>query len=186
MAVKIKTAKTSEDNTEQSILSYLSQQRNSDWMSRHVITLLDYFQLQGPNGRHVCIVSETLSSSVSSVLCDTSEYFNGIVSVFPNWMAKRVLRQVLFGLCFLHSHGVIHGDIHLNNILFEVPNVASYTVEEWEHDKRMEVQFVARPDGSPDECVPRYIPVARPLIEHSCHGPGFVVKITDLGGCKFK
>ena len=185
VALKIKTAETSEDNSELSILSYLSQQRNSDWMSRHVITLLDYFQLQGPNGRHVCIVSEALSLSVSNVLWDTFEYFNGIVSVFPNWMAKRILRQVLFGLCFLHSPGVIHGDIHLNNILFEVPNLASYTVKELEHDKSKEVQLVARPDGTPDQCVPRYLAEAWPLIEHSCNGPGFTVKITDLGGCKF-
>lgn len=185
VAVKIKTAKTSEDNSELSILSYLSQQRNSDWMSRHVITLLDSFQHHGPNGKHVCIVSEALSASVSSVLSDTFEYFNGVVSVFPNWMAKRILRQILFGLCFLHSHVVIHGDIHLNNILFEVPNFASYTVEELEHDKSKDVQLVARPDGTPDESLPRYIPVAWPLIEHSCHGPGFIVKITDLGGCKF-
>lgn len=74
----------------------------------------------------------------------------------------------------------------LNNILFEVPNVASYTVAEWEHDRMMEVQFVARPDGSPDKCVPRYIPLAKPLLENSCRGPGFIVKITDLGGYEFK
>ena len=154
-------------------------------MSRHVITLLDCFQHQGPNGKHVCIVSEALSASVSSVLSNTFEYFNGVVSVFPKWMAKRILRQVLIGLCFLHSHGVIHGEIHLNNILFEVPNLASYTVEELEHDKSKEVQLVTRPDGKPDECASRYIPVAWPLIEHSCNGPGFTVKITDLGGGKF-
>lgn len=64
-------------------------------------------------------------------------------------MAKGILRQVLVGLYFLHSHGVIHGDIHLNNILFEVPNLASYTVEELEHDKSKDVQLVTRPDGTP-------------------------------------
>lgn len=190
MAVKIKTAETSEDNSKLSILSYLSQQRNSDWMSRHVITLLDCFQHQGPNRKHICIVSGALSASVSSVLNDdqdvpTFEYSHDFISLFPKWMAKRILRQILFGLCFLHSHGVIHGDIHLNNILFEVPNRASYTVKELEHAKSKEVQLVARPDGTPDQCVPRYLPVAWPLIEHSCNGPGFTVKITDLGRCKF-
>lgn len=102
-------------------------------MSRHVITLLDCFQHQGPNGKHVCIVSEALSASVSSELSTTFENFNGVMSVFRKWMAKRILQQVLIGLCFLHSYDVIYGDIHLDNILFEVPNLASYTVEELDY-----------------------------------------------------
>ena len=82
-------------------------------------------------------------------------YFNVIVSVFPMWMTKIILRQILIGLCFLHSHGVIHGDIHMNNILFEVPNLDSYTVKDLEHDRSKEVHLVTRR-------APRYIPVAWP------------------------
>lgn len=178
VAVKIKTAETSMDNSELSILSYLNQQRNSDPMSRHVITLLDCFEHQGPNGKHVCIVFEALSARIS-------EYNNGMVPRFPKWMAKRILRQVLIGICFLHSHGVIHGDIHMGNILFVASNLDSYTVEELEHDKSQAVHLVTRLDGTPDKWAPRYIPVTWPLIEHSCDGPNFTVKIVDLGGGKF-
>lgn len=115
MALKIKTAETSMDNSELFILRYLNQQRDSDPMSRHVITLLDCFEYQGPNGKHVCIEFEALSASVSSLLEQSLEYINGIVLIFPKWMAKGILRQALTGICFLHSHGVIHGDIHVCN-----------------------------------------------------------------------
>lgn len=97
-------------------------------------------------------------------------------------MAKEILRQVLIGICFLHSHGVIHGNIHLNNILFEVPNLNSYTEEDLEHESSKVVHLVTRQDGTLDKSVPRYIPMASPLTKHS---PEFTVKVTDLGGGEF-
>lgn len=183
VAVKIKTAETSMDNSELSILSYLKQQGSSDWMSRHVITLLDSFEHHGPNGKHVCIVFETLGASISGVLDCNPEYYHGGLSLFPTWMAKSVLRQVLIGICFLHSHGVIHGDIHLNNILFEVPNLDSYTVKDLECGNSS--QLKTRLGGRLDKWAPRYLSESLPLTEHSRNGAGFTVKITDLGGGKF-
>ncbi len=183
VAVKIKTAETSMDGSELSILSYLKQQGSSYWMSRHVITLLDSFEHHGPNGKHVCIVFEALGASISGVLDRNFEYIHRGLSLFPKWMAKSILRQVLIGICFLHSHGVIHGDIHLNNILFEVPNLDSYTVKDLEGGNRIQLNTML--GGKLGEWAPRYLPVPLPLTEHSRNGPGFTVKITDLGGGKF-
>lgn len=78
VALKIKTAETSMDNSELSILRYLNQQRNSDSMSRHVITVLD------------CIEFEASSASVSSLLEQFLEYINGIVlyRYFPSGWRK--------------------------------------------------------------------------------------------------
>ena len=89
------------------------------------------------------------------------------------------------GLCFLHSYGVIHGDLHLGNILFAAPILDSYTVEELEHDETIEDFVITRPNATLDKCAPRYIAVASPLIEHFCDGPDLTVKITGLGGGKF-
>ena len=183
VAVKIKTAETSMDSSELSILSYLKQQGSSYWMSRHAITLLDSFEHHGPNGKHVCIVFEALGPSISDVLDCNLEYFDGALSLFPKWMAKSILRQALIGICFLHSHGVIHGDIHLNNILFEEPNLDSYTVKDLECGNRTQLKTIL--GGRLSEWTPRYIPESLPLAEHSRNGPGFIVKITDLGGGKF-
>ncbi len=61
-------------------------------MSKHVIALLDHFEHQGPNGKHVCIVSEALSASVSNVLKTCPEYSHGTRTFFPKWMVKTILR----------------------------------------------------------------------------------------------
>lgn len=95
VAVKIKAAEASAKNSGKSILSYLGQQENPDPMSRHVITILDFFEHQGPNGKHACIVFEASSCSVSDLLRFTPEYFHSSVTTFPYSMAKRVLRQIL-------------------------------------------------------------------------------------------
>ncbi|KAA0154782.1 hypothetical protein FNF29_02311 [Cafeteria roenbergensis] len=36
---------------------------------------------------------------------------------FPEARARRVLRQVLQGLCFMHGHGIIHRDLSLENVM---------------------------------------------------------------------
>ena len=91
------------------------------------------------------------------------------------------IKQVLIGICFLRSHGVIHGDIHLNNVLFVARDLDSFTLEELEHDKTDAIYLVTRLDGKLDKWAPRYIPA----VKHPCNGPGFTLKITDLGGGKF-
>lgn len=185
MAVKIKTAETSVNTSELAIFPYLKQQGNSDPTSKHVIALLDHFGHQGPNGKHVCIVSEVLGASVSNVLKTCPEYSHGRRNFFPKSMVKRILRQVLMGMCFLHSHGVIHGDLHLGNILFATPSPESYTAKELEHDETMEDFVITRPNATLEKSAPRYIAVTSPLIEHFCDVPDLTVNITDLGGGKF-
>ena len=100
-------------------------------------------------------------------------------------MVKGILRQALIGICFLHSHGVIDGDIHVCNVLFVASNLDLYTVEELEHDESKAVHLVTRRDRTLDKWAPRYILVTWPLIEHSRDGPGSTVKIIDLVGGKF-
>lgn len=89
------------------------------------------------------------------------------------------------GICFLHSHGVTHGDLHLGNILFAAPSPDSYTAKELEHNETMEDFIINRPNTTLDKSAPRYIAVNSPLIEHFCDRSDLAVKITDLGGGKF-
>ena len=114
-------------------------------MSKHVTTLLD--------------MTEALSVSVSNVLKICPEYSHGTRTFFPKWMVKRILRKFLIGICFLHSHDVIHGDLHLGNILFTAASPDSYTVEKLEHDETMEDFVITRPNGTLDKYAPQYIAV---------------------------
>lgn len=154
-------------------------------MSKHVIALLDHFEHQGHNGKHVCIVSEALSASISNVLKTCPFFSHGTQTFFPKLMIKIILIQVLMGICFLHSHGVIHVDLYLGNILFAPLSPDSYNAKELEHDETMEDFVITRPNATLDKSAPRYIAVTSPLIEHFCDGSYLTVKITDLSGGKF-
>ena len=72
--------------------------------AKYVTHLLDHFELNGPNGTHECLVLELLGPSVPAVL-DVRFVDNRL----PAELAKRVARQVLLGLDYLHQHAIGHG-----------------------------------------------------------------------------
>lgn len=69
-----------------------------------VMKIIDNFTLNGPNGTHQCMVLELLGPSISDVL-DVRFADNRL----PGALAKKVARQTLLGLDYLHQHGIGHG-----------------------------------------------------------------------------
>jgi serine/threonine-protein kinase SRPK3 len=72
--------------------------------SQHVMQFLDTFDVEGPNGKHECLVLEFLGPSVSDVL----ERIWGDPKL-PGPIAKAVMHQALEGLAYLHKHNIGHG-----------------------------------------------------------------------------
>lgn len=186
MAVKVKTAENSIKNSELPILYYLHQKTGA-----HIISLLDFFALKGPNGSHICLVTEALGPSLSDMLESTPEYRtparSGFSSYrFPLWMVKRILRQVLLGIAYLYSHGIIHGDIRDSNMLFVAPNLDVANTDDLVIMDQLAIDEapwnipLKRLDGKLDKSAPRYIPISCPLYEEGYRGSDFVVKISDL------
>lgn len=70
---------------------------------KHVSHLLDSFYHEGPNGRHLCVVLEWLGPKVSSVAERCPNYR------LDGNLARRVSRQLLLAVDYLHSCGVAHG-----------------------------------------------------------------------------
>ena len=67
-----------------------------------VIHLLDFFVHEGPNGQHACLVYKAMGESVSR-----------FQTRFPNQrlplkFAKRLARQILQAIDYIHSCGIIH------------------------------------------------------------------------------
>ena len=66
--------------------------------------MLDHFQLDGPNGTHDCLVLELLGPSVPDLL---DAHFRG--ERLPGKLAKKIAKQVLLGLDYLHQQKIGHG-----------------------------------------------------------------------------
>ena len=78
----------------------------------HVAQLKDHFDLEGPTGRHVCLVMPLLGASIAE------KATTGHLLRVPSPSVKRIARQMLQALDFLHNEcGIIHTDIQPSNIL---------------------------------------------------------------------
>lgn len=136
MAIKIKTAKDSgTDSREGTILRYLQSKLKSDLpspISQYIVPLLDLFHVSGPNGKHLCLVFELTGNSLHTIMEWRSDR-----ETFPVKAVKRIAKQVLTGLVYLHGHGVIHGDLQPGNLLLAMknlnPKLPKWLSERWIH-----------------------------------------------------
>ena len=69
-----------------------------------VISLLDEFEINGPNGFHRCIVTEVLGPSVAAVKALSKSEVQGMLPMVD----QRLAVQATKALEFLHSHGIVH------------------------------------------------------------------------------
>ncbi|KAK0414935.1 hypothetical protein QR680_011683 [Steinernema hermaphroditum] len=77
-----------------------------------VVQMYDEFQIEGPNGTHVCMVLEVLGRDLRKLMIEN----NG--TALPLSKVRVIARQVLGGLHHLHeNHNIAHNDIHTGNVL---------------------------------------------------------------------
>lgn len=101
MALKI--CKASYVTSQQEILTLQSLQESP--ASTSLIKLYDDFVHNGPNGSHLCIVTEFLGPSLSDVIAD---YHCGGDRLEPDNIL-RLARQLLQATAALHEAGFAHG-----------------------------------------------------------------------------
>ncbi|KAL4912910.1 kinase-like domain-containing protein [Aspergillus aurantiobrunneus] len=136
---------------------------------RHIVRLLDDFDLVGPNGTHKCLVFEFLGPSIPETI--DVHYPDGRL---PGRLAKTIAKQALVGLDSLHQHNIGHG--------VTVPCVSNVSEDEFINILgKAEIGHVQRIDGKDLEPgVPDY--VVRPASYHSRFRPSLnSVKIVDFG-----
>lgn len=81
-----------------------------------VVQLIDYFEHHGPNGKHVCMVFETMGPNVLALIKRYN--FKGI----PLDIVRKVAAHTLIGLDYLHRIcGIIHTDLKPENVLVACP-----------------------------------------------------------------
>ncbi|KAE9386375.1 kinase-like protein [Gymnopus androsaceus JB14] len=93
---------------------------NDDEGNNHVVQISDIFTHKGPNGTHLCIVTEILGPNLADAL-----FYIYREDPAPTGIAKRLAAQVAYGLRYLHKHGIVHGDLHIRNVLLYAPTIIS-------------------------------------------------------------
>jgi len=111
VALKIILAVESSDCSELEVFQLLESITNENPEGeegrRYIGSLLDHFTIHGPNGHHLCLVSELMGPSVSA-LSDCPGITGDRRRMQPAF-TRNIGRQVVLALKFMHSKQLCHG-----------------------------------------------------------------------------
>ncbi|KAI0556270.1 kinase-like domain-containing protein [Xylaria curta] len=127
VAVKVGTADA--DRGEADILSQLRKgvvaSRRVEGVASMIPLALDRFDLEGPNGTHPCFVTFPARCS----LRDAREASGP--GLFQLDVARSLAAQLTMAVSLVHSQDYAHGDLHLGNLLLQLPSsLAKLSVEQ--------------------------------------------------------
>ncbi|KAK4142924.1 kinase-like domain-containing protein, partial [Dichotomopilus funicola] len=107
--------------------------------------VLDRFNVQAPNGTHLCFTTTPARCS----LTDTKEA--SFCCLFQLDVARSLAAQLVIAIAHAHERGVVHGDLHLGNILLRLPTGLDglSTEQLYEKYRAPEPEPVVRLDGKP-------------------------------------
>ncbi|OHF03682.1 SRPK2 bound unphosphorylated [Colletotrichum orchidophilum] len=147
VAIKVGTADA--DRREVDILSQLTKgvaacSSAADKASM-IPVAVDRFSLDGPNGTHPCFVTVPARCS----LVDAKEASDS--RLFQLEVARSLAAQLAMAVSLVHSQGYAHGDLHLGNVLLQLPSsLNNLSVERlYANFGAPEQEPVVRLDGRP-------------------------------------
>ncbi|KAG9500299.1 hypothetical protein J7337_008774 [Fusarium musae] len=115
--------------------------------SGHLITQVpDHFTLHGPHGTHPCIVTAPARCSVAGSI-KTSRY-----NALRLEVARALAAQLILATAYVHRAGFVHGDIHLRNVLLQLPGseIDQLSIQQiYEKYYKPEPYPMARTEGQP-------------------------------------
>lgn len=112
--------------TESKILSRSSEVVKDHPGKFHVVSLLDTFDHEGPNGKHECLVFQVMGPSTASMVeLLPSNLLSPTApkTRYPTWMVKSILRQTLLGIDCIHQASIVHCDLQPGNLLFPIEDL---------------------------------------------------------------
>lgn len=192
VALKVLAAHEAKPN-EAKILRLLSSP-NSHPGRRFVPLLLDEFAIDGPNGRHLCLVQDVAACSVAI----SKEWSSN--NLFPLETARSIAAQLILGISYLHSRGVCHGgqrsldftivkkilmpclDLHIHNFFIYGFNIDHLSPDEIRDHYSFNTSPVKRVDGaSPEPHAPPYAVLPMPIKTPANKLIDPIIKISDYG-----
>ncbi|KAI0154548.1 kinase-like domain-containing protein [Xylariaceae sp. FL1272] len=157
-AVKVMTADHSEDSTEVKIYEFLKESSSSleEIDKNHIAVPLEYFWIEGPNGRHLCSVMEVYGGPVSDWRTDMNDFEPDTKSI-----VTEVCAQIVQAVAFLHRNSICHGDLRPSNILMRLDQDALNNIGLDEMEDmlgKVDSSPVWTASGrEPDERAPKYL-----------------------------
>ncbi|KAL7919270.1 kinase domain-containing protein [Trichoderma austrokoningii] len=121
VSVKVLSAETPLNCKELQILEAITTTAVAHKGREFVVQLLDHFIVDGPNGKHWCLVTKVAGDRLARK--------PGLPYNELDWPRVASL-QVAEALAFLHTLGIAHGDCYTSNILFQVQNFDEWSEEE--------------------------------------------------------
>ncbi|KNG79992.1 protein kinase domain protein [Aspergillus nomiae NRRL 13137] len=113
VAVKVCTADS--NPSENNVLRKLSETHQLSDIDKSMIpSIWDRFNIEGPNGNHVCLVTSPARMSISDA--KNASW----VSLFQVEVARAIAAQLVMAIQYIHSAGYVHGDLHRGNILLQL------------------------------------------------------------------
>jgi serine/threonine-protein kinase SRPK3 len=151
VALKILAARLSVTCPEVEILRRL---RNAPDHIGKAYVMLDHFWITGPNGKHLCVVSQVGGPSIKEFndcpgQTSGSRRLQAIV-------ARKVALQATEGLAYIHSNGTVHGGIYSYTLMVTClikdrlhdRKYSSSTGEHRRMDRRRDLRAVRKPGNS--------------------------------------
>ena len=127
VALKIVLAQASQNVEEIDIkaLSHIKDRVSKGSLAPYIDFPVNHFWFEGPNGRHICVVSKFYGPSIASLMGLSGEYRLGFDD------SRRMALQLTQSMAMLHSDevGIAHGDFTTSNILLELENMDSWSIE---------------------------------------------------------
>eukprot|EP00441_Pelagodinium_beii_P028007 CAMPEP_0197658630 /NCGR_PEP_ID=MMETSP1338-20131121/45347_1 /TAXON_ID=43686 ORGANISM="Pelagodinium beii, Strain RCC1491" /NCGR_SAMPLE_ID=MMETSP1338 /ASSEMBLY_ACC=CAM_ASM_000754 /LENGTH=603 /DNA_ID=CAMNT_0043235249 /DNA_START=68 /DNA_END=1876 /DNA_ORIENTATION=+ len=113
VAMKVCKSKKSVAEQARDEVLLLERLHDSGRESPHVVKMTDHFWHTGPNGRHKCMTFEVMGENMLALVKHYD--YNGL----PLPICRRLARHTLLGLEYIHSCGVLHTDVKLENVLIQ-------------------------------------------------------------------
>ncbi|KAK8208136.1 protein kinase [Phyllosticta capitalensis] len=175
VAIKVLGSDRQEPRWQLDIMRAIAVQLPKHPGSRNLVRMLDQFCVRG----HDFLVLELLGQNVQDYVtwCVVDERL-------PGKKAKRIAKETLLGLDYLHTQGITHGDLHTRNLAFTIPCLDHLSEEDFckELGDIRRAEFKRRDGGPLEPGLPKYLVGSAFFPKYSYPlSPSTNIKIVDFG-----